>query len=131
MATIVGNTHTWQNTLHPSGLPNFPTDPPIVLTSSEGENIETTVLAGATTVVFTGLITASKVISFGMHSTLANVNVTTGSQSFALGAALSLGWNTSMSGVANPLTGDVSTITVDNSAGTKDTVFRAAFLVIP
>jgi hypothetical protein len=131
MATVVGASHTWLLSCKPSGIPNLPADPATVLVAPEAEDIEFTVPAGQSATVFSGQIPAAKVISLVMHSTQSNVNVNTGAQTFALGTAKAIGWSTQMAGVANPLTGDVTNMVVDNTAGLKDTVFRASFLVQP
>lgn len=134
---VTGNTHTWTLNCKPSGLPALPSDVPTVLSAPAAEDIEATVLVGQNLQVFAGLIDHTKISSLVMHSTLGNVTVFTnsntgaGGQVIALGTAKALGWNNVMAGVANPITGDITQLWVDNTAGTKDTVFRASFLTSP
>jgi hypothetical protein len=121
-------THSWQTSVKPSGLPSMPTDAAVVITGDFSVDVEETVAAGASKIVYTGTIDHTKTVSFVLHSAQSNVTVTTGSQTVPLGTAKAEGWNSSMTSVANPLSGDITTLTVDNTAGTKDTLFRASFL---
>jgi len=121
-------THGWTLTVKPSGLPALPADQATTITGDYSVDIDETVLAGATREVFSGSIDHTKILSWVFHSTQAACSVNTG-QTFDLATAKALGWNnTTMGTVTNPITQTISTINVTNS-DTKDTVFRASFLM--
>jgi len=131
----MADTHSWTLQVKPSGLPSLPADQPTVVTGQYSIDVDDTVLAGQTSQVFAGSITAAKIISYVIHSSQVAATVNTnsisgaGGQSFALGAAKAQGWNNVMPNINNPITTDITGIWVVN-ADTKDTVFRASFLMM-
>jgi hypothetical protein len=121
-------THAWTLTVKPSGLPSLPADAATTVTADYSVDIDETVLAGATREVFSGSIDHTKIVSYVLHSTQASCSVDTG-QTFDLATAKAQGWNnTTMPGISNPINANITTINVTNS-DTKDTVFRASFLM--
>jgi hypothetical protein len=127
--------HAWTLTVKPSGLPALPADAASTITGDFSVDIDETVLAGATTQVFSGSINHTQIISYVLHSTQVSTTINTnssngaGGQTFALNADKAQGWNnTTMPGITNPVTTDITGIWVVNAA-TKDTVFRGSFLV--
>lgn len=125
--------HTWTNTVKVPGLATLPADPPVVITGDYAVDVEQSVGAGATVEIDVGSITVAKVQSLVLHSDQVSVTVNTnaadasGGETFALGAAKAIGWNTSLN-YANPITVDITKFFVTN-AGAKATVFRAGFLL--
>jgi hypothetical protein len=121
-------THSWTLTVKPVGLPSLPADQATLITGDYSIDIDETVLAGATKEVFSGSIDHTKILSYVLHSSQAAASVDTG-QTFSLGAAKAQGWNnTTMPGISNPITQTITVINVSNG-DTKDTVFRASFLM--
>jgi hypothetical protein len=126
-------THTWQLSVKPSGLPTLPADTVTTITGDWSIDIDDSILAGQTKQVFDGSIDTAKMVSWVMHASVASNTVNTnssngaGGQSFALGAAKSTGWNSTMQ-FSNTITTDITGIWVVNG-GTTDSVFRGSFLM--
>ncbi len=126
-------THAWTLAVKPSGLPSLPADAATTITGDFSIDVDDTVLAGQTKQVFDGSLDLTKMISWVLHSSVASTTVNTnsstgvGGQSISLGAAKAKGWNNTQQ-FANTLTNDITGLWVVNG-DTKDTVFRASFLM--